>query len=511
MDRHSRTSLYFVVALVAGLMGSSPRGDADELPFEVGYDRPGAEPPVVAAPPIPDLPPLAEPRTLTEPRPLPIAAYPAELPSAESPAPSFTSELATDPSPSDQSLVGPATPSADLAYCSPSFWDRDKLTGDWWGWRTCLTDCGVTFDLMATQYYQGVAAGGLRDEFRYGGKFDGYVNVDGAKVGLWDGFSINMHAESQFGDDVNPYDGAIVPNNFAILFPQPGGHATAITALKFTQTVGDHLAVFGGRMNILDEYQNPFAAGYGRDRFINSAFVLPPMFYPAISYSYLGAGFAVIKDNEPVLIVKVLDPSARATRAGFDTLFENGASILTIAKLPVRPMGLLGHHGVGVAWNGGTFYPPYASDWTPGPAPDLGLGAESGVWNILYGYDQELWVDSANPSRKFGLFTQAALSDGRPNVYRWFFTAGVSGTSFLRSRPSDTWGCGYYLTGISGDLSDASAAVGYPMGTESGVELYYNVAVSRWCHVTPDLQILEPSRQDADTTLVFGIRAKVDF
>jgi hypothetical protein len=39
--------------------------------------------------------------------------------------------------------------------------ERPKLTGDWVGFRTSLQDNGITFDLSTTQFYQGVASGGL--------------------------------------------------------------------------------------------------------------------------------------------------------------------------------------------------------------------------------------------------------------------------------------------------------------------------------------------------------------
>ena len=46
---------------------------------------------------------------------------------------------------------------------------------------------------------------------------------------------------------------------------------------------------------------------------------------------------------------------------------------------------------------------------------------------------------------------------------------------------------------------------------EHGVELYYNVTVTPWCHVTPDLQMITPFRERADPSLIVGLRAKIDF
>jgi porin len=43
------------------------------------------------------------------------------------------------------------------------------------------------------------------------------------------------------------------------------------------------------------------------------------------------------------------------------------------------------------------------------------------------------------------------------------------------------------------------------------VELYYNVAVTPWCQITPDLQVISPFRDRVDSSLTFGLRAKIDF
>jgi porin len=50
-----------------------------------------------------------------------------------------------------------------------------------------------------------------------------------------------------------------------------------------------------------------------------------------------------------------------------------------------------------------------------------------------------------------------------------------------------------------------------PVGDGQGVELFYNIEVTPWYHITPDLQIIDPARETVDTAWVVGVRAKVDF
>ena len=50
-----------------------------------------------------------------------------------------------------------------------------------------------------------------------------------------------------------------------------------------------------------------------------------------------------------------------------------------------------------------------------------------------------------------------------------------------------------------------------PVRDERGLELFYNVAVTPWCHLTTDLQVITPILERATTSLVLGLRAKIDF
>jgi porin len=69
---------------------------------------------------------------------------------------------------------------------------------------------------------------------------------------------------------------------------------------------------------------------------------------------------------------------------------------------------------------------------------------------------------------------------------------------------------GYFYLGVS-DVLKQSAQPLAALGDEHGVELYYNARVTPWLQVTPDLQIIKPFQQQADTAVVVGVRARIDF
>jgi porin len=43
------------------------------------------------------------------------------------------------------------------------------------------------------------------------------------------------------------------------------------------------------------------------------------------------------------------------------------------------------------------------------------------------------------------------------------------------------------------------------------VELFYNIAILPWCHLTGDFQVVHPSTQSLNTAIVAGLRLKLDF
>ena len=69
---------------------------------------------------------------------------------------------------------------------------------------------------------------------------------------------------------------------------------------------------------------------------------------------------------------------------------------------------------------------------------------------------------------------------------------------------------GYFYVGVSDPLKNLAPNL-FPLQNENGVELYYNVQATPWCQITPDLQVIDPFRQRAVSSLLFGLRAKIDF
>ena len=313
--------------------------------------------------------------------------------------------------------------------------------------------------------------------------------------------------------------GAIMPANIGMLFPASSGSVSALTGVKLTQILSEELLVFGGKLNTLDDFTQPFAGGRGVDAFMNLGLALPVTYARTSPYSTLGVGFAVLQEMQPVFSFMVLDTHDSPTTSGFQNFFKNGASMLSQLSIPVDWAGRPGHQVIGGSYSTGAYnslQPTIYFD--PNTGAVVSFGQTSGSWSICYSADQALYVDPTNSKRSWGLFTNVGLADNGPSPIRWAANIGIGGSSPLMARPLDTFGIGYSYVGYSSPVRELAPKL-LPIGSDQAVELFYNIAVTPWFRVTPDLQIVMPARErtlppgarNIDTAVVFGLRAKIDF
>jgi porin len=81
-------------------------------------------------------------------------------------------------------------------------------------------------------------------------------------------------------------------------------------------------------------------------------------------------------------------------------------------------------------------------------------------------------------------------------------------SSPIPNRKLDTFGIAYYYLGFSDSFKNLAPPF---LRDERGLELFYNVAVTPWFHVTADLQVITPLLQPVHNSLVLGLRSKIDF
>lgn len=431
-----------------------------------------------------------------------------------------------EPALRDDLSIAPAEVVAEAAApdnpYAGSLWTRMRLLGDGRGTRSNLAEHGLTFDLFATQFYQGIASGGRTQESEYGGKLDYLINMDGGKLGLWQGLFVNFHAETRYGTSVNEADGLIAPSNISMNFPEPATNITAITGLKITQALSENFAVYAGKINTLDEYPLRYSPGLGTNKpglagFMNTSLVFNPIAARTIPYSAVGAGLAVLREGQPLFTLTAFDPRERAT-IGLDDLYARGVVLVPDLVIRFKTLDRPGVVDIGGTWSSAKYrsFDPAAylniiSQVLAGnPVSILQSPVESGSWSAYANFYQALWVDPDDEKRNWGVFGQFGTSDGNPNPIRFVANGGLGGRSMIPGRTLDTFGAGYFCLGLSNQFKTLSRPF-QSQQDEYGVELFYNYTVTPWARLTADLQIARPSTIGFDTVIIPGLRFQMLF
>jgi porin len=289
--------------------------------------------------------------------------------------------------------------------------------------------------------------------------------------------------------------------------------------VKFTQALSENFVTFAGKINMFDEFKMPFTGARLFDGFWNLGMSFPLVVARTVPYSTLGAGAAVLQDGLPVFTVMVLDTNNTPTTSGFNTFFSNGATIFASLNLPTKFFGLGGSQGVSGTFSTGNYNSLSPTAYFD-PEQGLVIVPEftRDSWSVFYTGTQELWADPTNPTHAYGVYTNIGVADDGPSPVRFTANVALYGSSPITTRPLDTFGVGYAFTRYSSPIRDF-APVLLPIGNDQAVELFYNIAVTPWFNVAPDLQVvfpardetLPPNRQSIDTALVLGLRAKIDF
>ncbi len=451
---------------------------------------------------------------------LAIGQLPTTTAPVPNPGPTVTEPSAPEatapvvPEPTGEAAAAPENPYAgDLRT-------RLRALGDPLGLRSRAADRGITFDLFATQFYQGIASGGQERTFPFGGKIDYLLNIDGQKLGLWQGLFVNLHAETRYGRSTNEIDGLIAPSNLPLNFPREDANITSITGLKLTQALSESFALYAGKINTLDEYPLRYSPGLGGNKpglggFLNTSLVFNPIAARTIPYAAAGAGFAILREGEPLFTFSVFDPEERAT-SDLSGLYNRG--VVLVPDLVLRTQ-LLGRPGV---YNfGGTYSSAKYRSFDPAAYLNIpfirsvvartnAAPQETGSWSLYANLYQSLWVAQCDNKRNWGLFGQFGLSDGNPNPVRFVANGGIGGHSMVPGRKLDTFGIGYFYLGLSDNFKSLARPL-QPQRDEYGVELFYNIAITPWARLTTDLQIARPSTIGVDTAIIPGLRFQLLF
>lgn len=404
--------------------------------------------------------------------------------------------------------VGPATSGPNVTVPAEDWRKAYTLSGKSGDAQTPLADLGFIFKSKVTQFVQGQAAGDDDEGIRYGGKADLTMRADLSKLGFWEGLSLTVKGELNFGQSHNASGGTLIPINTALYLPgADGADYSDISSFFFTQQFGKNAYLMLGKINMIDAAApKPYMGDSGINGFWNLTFVAPPS---SVVPPYLFGAILGVKTEAANYTFMVYDPNDATNKNPLEDPFTDGVTVRGTIEFPVTLGGLPGHQSFTALYSTypGTDFETIGSFIPPFPPGTPGLKDRRYYFN--YAFDQQIFQSASNPEQVMGLFGQISLSDGNPTTIYWSALGGISGTGFVPGRPADNFGLGIFYTALSSSLKDAlPPALG--LDDEWGMEAYYDFTLTPSASLGLDLQIIEPGLGES-TAVFLGMRLVTSF
>ena len=406
-----------------------------------------------------------------------------------------------------QGARGEAAEAPPTTPYSGDIWTRSTLSGDWGGLRNDLAAKGVTLDMNVTQAALGIVHGGKQTGWQYsGGRGDIILNVDTQKLGLWPGGFLNVEAEGNFipadtlRKSLNGRTGALMFVNSNQLYPTPAGDNFNLPAVNFTQFLSDYVGLTIGKYATVSATagdMNEFAHGKGDMQFMNMALNFNPLTDPTVPYSTLGTGVIVLPTKDPkqaIVSLSVMSSTGKASTSGFDDLDGNNLTVAGEGRVTTDFFSRTGHQLFGASFSNKKF--TSIDQNARFIFENGGLEGKKGSWNVYYNFDQYLYEPKKGSGEGIGVFGRFGASDGNPNFMHFFYSLGVGGKGVIPNRHNDRYGLGFYYIDVNNPKLQGLFQSIKLLRDEYGFEAFYNIAITPWLMVTPDIQVVRGAQRN---------------
>lgn len=285
-----------------------------------------------------------------------------------------------------------------------------------------------------------------------------------------------------------------------------------MSSLSYAQFLSEHFGIFLGKIATITQTtgdMNDLAHGKGDSQFLNLALNFNPAAL-LVPYSTLGAGVIILPGKSPddaVITLSAFDPNGDPGTSGLNTVGQDGTLFVGEARVKTHFFDHTGHQLIGGVYSD-KLYTSLDQNFRE-VAENRQLTSTSGAWCVYYNFDQYLVErqTSAGKTQGWGVFGRFGVGDEDVNPVHYFWSLGIGGTGLFEARPDDGFGVGYFNT----TTSKASAPAFIGLRDEWGAEAFYNIAITPWCQLTPDIQYIDGARATADPAWVMGVRLKLIF
>ena len=214
--------------------------------------------------------------------------------------------------------------------------------------------------------------------------------------------------------------------------------------------------------------------------------------------------------KEAIISLSVLSANGTASTSGFGDLNSNAIVVAGEGRVRTDFFGLTGHQLFGTTFSNKKF--TSIDQRLRSIVETSSLRPEKGSWNIYYNFDQYLYEPKKGVDRGVGIFGRLGVSDGNPNLMKFFGSFGVGGKGVFESRPHDQFGWGFYYINIDNPkLVDPFRTTEF-LRDEYGFEWFYNFAITPWALLTPDIQVVRGAQKDkfSVTQGPLGVLPRID-
>lgn len=404
----------------------------------------------------------------------------------------------------------PQPPVESSAPASPweTWLKQDRMTGDWGGARTKLEDTGVTFNIYYNQIYGVNTHGGLNTSGaqRFSGSLDLLLQLDFDLMGVIPGGSMLVFAKRNWSLNINPDVGALSDP----IDDADGDLPIYVDDLHYQQDfLDDKLQLRFGYLDqqlILDRnaYANSEDTQFMSTYLDNNNATIPLTIG-------LGATLFINPTDWLSFIVGAADGQAIPLQPGFDTTFHDSAAFFGYFETDLR-VKLNGPDGpLPGNYRFGLIYDPRTKErYRDDLDGDLPPKYQTGDVGFYMSFDQLVFRESPRDDQGLGMFFRYGYRHGEVNRISDFWSVGAQYKGLVPDRDNDVLGFGVYSAIGS---QQYQRWVDPDFDRETGYELYYNIQITPWLHLTPDFQyIYQPGgSRDADDAFVVALRARVTF
>jgi porin len=315
--------------------------------------------------------------------------------------------------------------------------------------------------------------------------------------------------------------------NSSQLYPVTNdGNNLNVSALNFAQFLSHNFGLIVGKLATITNISgdmNEFAHGKGEYQFMNLALNFNPLLAVTVPYSTLGAGAIMLPTADPKQAIAtffVLQTNGSAETSGFNNLDANKLTFAGEGRVKTDFFGLTGHQLVGATYSNKNYTSLDQS--LRFFLVNREIQQKNDSWNVYYNFDQYFYEPNKGSGQGVGIFGRFGASDGNPNPMHYFYSLGFGGKGILPGRPIDRFGLGYYYISVSNPTFTGPITTRSVLRNEYGFEAFYDVALTPWMQLTPDIQVIRPaqkdvitlippSRQGIDTATVLGVRLQMQF